>query len=304
MKILLTGATGYIGKKLLPVLVSQGHQVVCCIRDKGRFDISGFDPGQVSVVEADFLDVASLEKIPEDIEAAYYLIHSMSTSVSDFERLEKISAENFRDRLDRTQVRQVIYLSGIINQEKLSRHLSSRRDVELILEEGEYHLTTLRAGIIVGSGSASFEIIRDLVEKLPVMVAPRWLNTRTQPIAIRNVIQFLTGVLDHPSTFDQNFDIGGTEILTYREMLLQFARVRKLKRTIWVVPVMTPKLSSYWLYFITSTSYKLAVNLVNSMKVEVVCQENNLKELLGIELLSYGEAVEAAFDGIERDKQY
>ena len=304
MKILLTGATGYIGKKLLPVLVSQGHQVVCCIRDKGRFDISGFDPGQVSVVEADFLDVASLEKIPEDIEAAYYLIHSMSTSVSDFERLEKISAENFRDRLDRTQVRQVIYLSGIINQEKLSRHLSSRRDVELVLEGGEYHLTTLRAGIIVGSGSASFEIIRDLVEKLPVMVAPRWLNTRTQPIAIGNVIQFLTGVLDHPSTFNQNFDIGGTEILTYREMLLQFARVRKLKRTIWVVPVMTPKLSSYWLYFITSTSYKLAVNLVNSMKVEVVCQENNLKELLGIELLSYGEAVEAAFDGIERDKQY
>ena len=304
MKILLTGATGYIGKRLLPVLVSQGHQVVCCVRDKGRFDISGFDPGQVSVVEADFLDVASLENIPEDIEAAYYLIHSMSTSVSDFERLEKISAENFRDRLDRTQARQVIYLSGIINQEKLSRHLSSRRDVELILEGGKYHLTTLRAGIIVGSGSASFEIIRDLVEKLPVMVAPRWLNTRTQPIAIRNVIQFLTGVLDHPSTFDQNFDIGGTEILTYREMLLQFARVRKLKRTIWVVPVMTPKLSSYWLYFITSTSYKLAVNLVQSMKVEVVCQENNLKELLGIELLSYGEAVEAAFDGIERDKQY
>ena len=303
MKILLTGATGYIGKRLLPVLVSQGHQVVCCVRDKGRFDISGFDPGQVSVVEADFLDLASLENIPEDIEAAYYLIHSMSTSVSDFERLETISAENFRDRLDRTRTRQVIYLSGIINQEKLSRHLSSRRDVELILEEGEYHLTTLRAGIIVGSGSASFEIIRDLVEKLPVMVAPRWLNTRAQPIAIRNVIQFLTGVLDNSSTFDQSFDIGGTEILTYREMLLQFARIRKLKRTIWVVPVMTPRLSSYWLYFITSTSYNLAVNLVNSMKVEVVCKENNLRELLGIELLSYGEAVEAAFDRIKLDKQ-
>ena len=304
MKILLTGATGYIGKKLLPVLVSQGHQVVCCVRDKGRFNISGFDPGQVSVLEADFLDMASLENIPEDIEAAYYLIHSMSTSVSDFERLEKISAENFRDRLDRTKVRQVIYLSGIINQEKLSRHLSSRRDVELILEGGKYHLTTLRAGIIVGSGSASFEIIRDLVEKLPVMVAPRWLNTRTQPIAIRNAVQFLTGVLDHPSTFDRSYDIGGPEILTYREMLLQFARVRKLKRIIWVVPVMTPKLSSYWLYFITSTSYKLAVNLVHSMKVEVVCKENNLNELLGIELLSYGEAVEAAFDRIERDIQY
>jgi len=295
MKILLTGATGYIGKRLLPVLVSQGHQVVCCVRDKGRFDISGFDPALVSVVEANFLDADSLENIPEDIEAAYYLIHSMSTSLSDFERLEKNSAENFRDRLDQTRARQVIYLSGIVNQEKLSRHLSSRRDVELILAGGEYQLTTLRAGIIVGSGSASFEIIRDLVEKLPFMLVPRWLNTRAQPIAIRNVIQFLTGVLGHPSTFDRSYDIGGSEILTYREMLLQFAGVRNLKRTIWVVPVMTPKLSSYWLYFITSTSYKLAVNLVQSMKIEVVCQENNLKELLGIELLSYREAVGAAF---------
>ncbi len=167
--------------------------------------------------------------------------------------------------------------------------------MEEILAEGTYHLTTLRAGIIVGSGSASFEIIRDLVEKLPVMVAPRWLNTRAQPIAIRNVVQFLTGVLDNPECYDQSFDIGGPDILTYKEMLLQFASIRKLRRSIFVVPVMTPKLSSYWLYFITSTSYRLAVNLVNSMKVEVVCQENDLKDKLGIKLLSYQEAVETGF---------
>ncbi len=302
MKILLTGATGYIGKRLLPVLVSQGHEVVCSVRDKDRFDISGFDSAQVSVVEVNFLDEDSLKNIPEDIEVAYYLIHSMSSSISDFERLELISAENFRNCINRTSARQVIYLSGIINEEQLSRHLSSRRAVELALGEGSFHLTTLRAGIIVGSGSASFEIMRDLVEKLPFMVTPRWLNTRAQPIAIRNVVQFLTGVLLHPETFDKSFDIGGPDILTYREMLLEFARIRKLRRTIWVVPVMTPKLSSYWLYFITSTSYRLAVNLVNSMKVEVVCEENNLKDLLQIEPLSYKEAVEMAFDRIAQQE--
>ena len=300
MKILLTGATGYIGKTLLPVLLAQGHEVICCVRDKQGFDPEGHDSAKLRVVEVNFLEEDTLKHIPEDIEVAYYLIHSMSTSISDFERLEKISAENFRKRINNTAASQVIYLSGIINEEKLSRHLSSRRAVELTLAEGTYHLTTLRAGIIVGSGSASFEIIRDLVEKLPVMVAPRWLNTRTQPIAISNVIQFLTGVLKNPSAYDRSYDIGGPDILTYREMLLQYASIRKLRRFIRVVPVMTPKLSSYWLYFITSTSYRLAVNLVNSMKVEVVCKENDLKDILQIELLSYKEAVELASERVSQ----
>ncbi len=302
MKILLSGATGYIGKRILPVLLAEGHQVVCCVRDKDRFDVSGFDPSLVSVIEVNFLDDQSLENIPLDDDAAYYLIHSMATAVSDFERLERISAENFRNRISHTNARQVIYLSGIINEEKLSRHLSSRRAVEKTLAEGSFQLTTLRAGIIVGSGSASFEIIRDLVEKLPLMITPRWLNTRAQPIGIRNVVQFLTGVLLNTPTFGKSFDIGGPDILTYREMLLAFAKIRKLRRTIWVVPVMTPKLSSYWLYFITSTSYRLAVNLVNSMKVEVVCKESDLKDLLGIDFLSYKEAVELAFDRIAQQE--
>lgn len=302
MKILLSGATGYIGKRLLPVLIQDGHHVVCCVRDRDRFDTSAYKPTQITVVEVDFLAESTLKNIPADIEAAYYLIHSMSTTVSDFEELERISAENFKNRMDLTRVQQVIYLSGIVNEEKLSRHLSSRRKVEMILAEGSYHLTTLRAGIIVGSGSASFEIMRDLVEKLPVMITPRWLQTKAQPIGIRNVIQFLSGVLLHPDTYDRSFDIGGPDILSYREMLLEFARIRKLRRTIWVVPVMTPRISSYWLYFITSTSYKLAVNLVNSMKVEVVCKENNLKDLLKIDLLSYSESVELAFDRIKQQE--
>lgn len=302
MKILLTGATGYIGKRLLPLLLDKGHEVVCCVRDKNRFDPAFNPKEQLQVIELNFLEKESLDVIPEDIDAAYYLIHSMSATKDDFESLESASAKNFRDAIDRTNAKQVVYLSGIVNEEKLSKHLRSRKKVEDILASGEYRLTTLRAGIIVGSGSASFEIIRDLVEKLPLMVAPRWLNTKSQPIAIRNVLEFLSGVLMQEETFDKSFDIGGPEILTYRQMLLRFAKVRKLKRTIITLPVMTPRLSSYWLYFVTSTSYKLAVNLVNSMKVEIVGKPNKLHEMLKIDLLSYEQAVQNAFDKIEQQE--
>ena len=298
MKILLTGATGYIAKRLLPVLLRDGHEVYCCVRDRRRFDASHIRGGNYKVIEVDFLKKDELNNIPEDIDAAYYLIHSMTGTVKDFHELEAESAKNFRARMSETGVKQVVYLGGIVNEKKLSRHLESRYEVEKILAQGNYHLTTLRAGIIVGSGSASFEIIRDLVEKLPVMIAPRWLNTRSQPIAIRNVIQFLDGVLFNPKTYDRSFDIGGPEILTYRELLLKFAKIRKLKRFVWTVPIMTPKLSSYWLYFVTSTSYKLAVNLVDSMKVEVICSENDLHNWLNIDLIPYEKAVSLAFDMI------
>jgi len=299
MKILLTGGTGYIAQRLLPVLLRNGHEVVCCVRDWKRFNSQKYGSEALSVVEADFLKPETLLNIPGDIDAAYYLIHSMSTSTGDFEKMEETSAINFRDAVQKTKARQVIYLSGITNEEKLSKHLSSRKNVESVLASGSYALTTLRAGIIIGSGSASFEIIRDLVEKLPVMIAPRWLKTPTQPIAIRNVIDYLTGVLLNAATFNNSYDIGGPDIMNYKEMLLRFARVRGLRRRIGIVPVMTPKLSSYWLYFITSTSYPLAQNLVDSMKVEVICRENNLNELLGINPVNYEEAIREAFERIE-----
>jgi len=299
MKVLLTGATGYIGKRLLMALLKEDHEVICCVRDKRRFDITKYNSALLSVIEVNFLREETLERIPDDIDVAYYLIHSMSATTGDFQIMEEDSARNFRDRISQTQAKQVIYLSGIVNETDLSKHLSSRKSVEDILFSGGYHLTTLRAGIIVGSGSASFEIIRDLIEKLPIMIAPRWLNTRSQPICIRNVIEFLKGVLHLEETYDNNYDIGGPEVLTYKEMLLKFAKVRKLKRSIWTIPVLTPKLSSYWLYFVTSTSYKLSINLVNSMKIEVVCRENNLAEMLDIKLIPYEEAVEMAFDKIK-----
>lgn len=299
MKILLTGGTGYIAQRLLPVLLDKGHEVICCVRDRKRFNSEKYSSGSVSVVEADFLKPETLSDIPRNIDAAYYLIHSMSTSSGDFEEMEELSAINFRDAIQKTKARQVIYLSGIVNESKLSKHLSSRLNVERMLASESYALTTLRAGIIIGSGSASFEIIRDLVEKLPVMIAPRWLKTPTQPIAVRDVIDFLKGVLLNEKTYNHSYDIGGPDIMNYKEMLLRFAKVRGLRRRIGIVPVMTPKLSSYWLYFITSTSYSLAQNLVDSMKVEVICRKNNLNELLGITPASYEEAIREAFERIE-----
>jgi uncharacterized protein YbjT (DUF2867 family) len=304
MKILLTGATGYIGKRLLPVLINQGHEVVCCVRDKQRFPSDGiYSHLNISLFEVDFLNEvpSSSASLLKDIDAAYYLIHSMSSNVKNFERLEEKSANNFVKLIKETSAKQIIYLGGITNEEKLSKHLASRKKVEEILSQSGIPLTAIKAGIIVGSGSASFEIIRDLVEKLPVMITPKWLNTKNQPIAIRNVLEYLTGVLPRQETFNKSYDIGGPDVLSYKEMLLQFAEIRGLKRCIFTVPVMTPRLSSYWLYFVTATSYKLAVNLVNSMKIEVVAKDNSLEKMLGVKPISYKQAVLLAFQRIEED---
>lgn len=302
MKILLTGATGYIGKRLLPILVKQGHEVVCCVRDKNRFYCPIEFQKNVSVIEVDFLKIETLTAIPTNIDAAYYLIHSMSDPDENYDDLEKLSAENFVYGIEKTTATQVIYLSGIVNDKSLSKHLSSRKKVEDVLNSGKFAMTTLRAGIIVGSGSASFEIIRDLVNKLPVMITPKWLKTRCQPIAITDVLEFLSKSLLNPVTYGNSFDIGGPDILTYKEMLLGFAKAKKLKRWIYTVPIMTPKLSSYWLYFVTSTSYKLASALVSSMKVEVICSDNKINDLLDVNPMSYEKALSRALIKVDEDK--
>jgi uncharacterized protein YbjT (DUF2867 family) len=252
-------------------------------------------------IEADLLKPVPSSLYTLDIDVAFYLVHSMSTSISEFMNEEALSAENFADFIRQTNCHQIIYLSGISNSKKLSRHLQSRRNVEDILRKSEKHVTVLRAGIIVGSGSASFEIIRDLMEKMPVIVAPTWVKTLCQPVAVGNVPKYLMGCMLNPLTYDQTFDIGGAEILSYKQMLLQYAEVRGLKRHIYVVPFISPRISSYWLYFVTSTSYYLAVNLVDSMKVEVVCKDTRLKDILGITPLTYGEACKRALERINMD---
>ncbi|MFD2566486.1 SDR family oxidoreductase [Pseudotenacibaculum haliotis] len=300
MKILLTGATGYIGKRLLPTLVERGYEVVCCVRDKKRFHPPKSLLPSIDIIEIDLLNKDSLSKIPKNIDGAYYLVHSMASS-SDYQKLEKESAINFRIAIEQTNATHVIYLSGIINESSLSKHLSSRKIVEEELDKGTFHLTTIRAGIIIGSGSASFEIIRDLVEKLPIMITPKWLRTKCQPIGIGDVISILTKTLFNTQTYDRNFDVGSYDVLSYKDMLLEFGRVRNLKRTIFIMPVMTPRLSSYWLYFVTSTSYRLAVALVNSMKVEVTCRNDELIKLLQIKPLSYRESLNKAFTKIQNN---
>ncbi len=301
MKILLTGSSGYIGKRLLPILVENGHDVICCVRDLNRFTPPEYLKSRIKIIQVDLLDKSTLDNIPQEIDGAFYLVHSMSAS-SDYELLEQESAGNFRNAMNKTNVEHVVYLSGIVNESVLSKHLASRKNVETELSKGNYHLTTLRAGIIIGSGSASFEIMRDLVEKLPVMITPKWLNTKCQPIGISDVISILSKTMLNPGTYDRNFDIGGPDILTYKEMLLEFGRMRNLKRFILTIPVMTPKLSSYWLYFVTSTSYKLAVALVNSMKIEVICRNHDINEILGIQPMNYREALKGAFSKIENNE--
>ncbi len=301
MKILLTGANGYIGMRLLPQLLELGHGVICAVRDENRLSIDDQTKAQLQIIEVDFLKEFIPGRIPKDIDVAFYLIHSMSSSTTDFDDKEAQSAQTFNQYMAETKVQQVIYLSGIVNDEKLSKHLSSRKNVEDILYQGGFNLTVLRAGIIVGSGSSSFEIIRDLCEKLPFMITPKWVLTKTQPIAIRDVVQFLTGVVGNKKTYNDSFDIGGPDVLTYKEMLQQYAKARAFKNWIVTVPIMTPKLSSYWLYFVTSTSYKLAINLVDSMKMEVVAKDRRLQELLGIETHSYKEAIAMAFKKIEQN---
>ncbi|AUP77224.1 SDR family oxidoreductase [Flavivirga eckloniae] len=301
MKVLLTGATGYIGKRLLPVLLEMGCYVVCGVRDKNKFYLENAFQGKLEVIEIDLTKRESLDNIPRDIDFAYYLVHSMSAS-KNYSVLEKESAINFREALGKTNANQVIYLSGIVNSQTLSKHLNSRKNVEIELGKGKYALTCVRAGIIIGSGSASFEIIRDLVEKLPIMIAPKWLKTKCQPIGISDVIKILTGVIDNEKVFDKSYDIASGDVLTYKDMLLDFASVRGLKRYIWTVPVMTPRLSSYWLYFVTSTSYKLAVSLVDSMKVEVIANNDDINKILNIQPLAYTDCIRQAFKKIEQNE--
>ena len=291
VKILLTGATGYIGRQLLPVLVQAGHRVVCCVRDRRKLTPLREWQDRIEVIELDFLERSTLDSIPVDIDGAYYLIHSMTSTGAGLNQAEALAATNFRDYVSATHVSHVVFLSGICNDPRLSKHLASRKNVEEILSGGRYHFTALRAGIIIGLGSASFEIIRHLVIKLPLMIGPSWLLTRSQPISIRNVIQCLDKALFNHECFGRNFDIGGPDVMTYKEMLMQLARFRGSRRRIYAMPVVFPRLSALWLYLLTPASFPLAVHLVNSMRVEVVARDDRLLKLLGIHPMTFQESV-------------
>ncbi|AMR34367.1 epimerase [Mucilaginibacter sp. PAMC 26640] len=299
MKVLLAGANGYIGTRLIPVLLEKGCNVVCLVRDKRRFHEQSDYADRVTLITGDLLK-EDIEPFPQDIDAACYLVHSMAQA-ADFANLEAQSAHNFATELNKTNCKQVVYLSGITNDTDLSNHLLSRKHVEDVLKECKAAVTVLRAAIIIGSGSSSFEIIRDLTEKLPVMTVPRWVNTKCQPIAIRDVLGYLDGVLLNENAFNKTFDIGGPDILSFKQMMLTYAKVRKLKRHIITLPFLSPKISSYWLYFVTSTSYSLAQSLVDSMKNETIMKNHDIDNVVKRECLSYEEALQLAFNKIEQN---
>ncbi len=301
-KILITGANGFVGKRLILCLLSQGHQVYALCRIKGA-KIFAEEMPNLHYIWGDLRNSETIENIPKDIEAAYYLVHSMSEIVGNLIDTELQVVEQFLKGIKNSDVKQIIYLGGIINDEKkLSPHLQSRLLVEKALKQSGIPYTILRASIIIGGGSASFEIIRDLCEKLPIMIAPRWVNTLCQPIAISDVLFYLSSVLLNEKCIDKTFDIGGPEALTFKEVMLRYAKFRNLRRLIINVPLLTPRLSSYWLVFITSVRYSLCSYLVESMKTPTVVQLKGIQQIFPHTCLTYTEALKLTFQKISQNE--
>lgn len=286
MNILLTGATGFIGSHLLPKLLDN-HHVWALTRNPKKIKCK--HPNLI-ILKGDLLQIDSLQ-IPKEIDTAFYFAHSMKDNQKNFDQLEKKATENFRGILSNTSAKQIIYIGGLSHGTDLSKHMQSRKEVEEILSQSKIPVTIFRCGIIVGSGSASFEIIRDLTEKLPIMIAPKWISRSCDPIDLDNVLEYLLHSIEDPRFKGQSFEISGPDRLTYKELLYEYAKIRKLNRLIITVPVLTPRLSSLWLYFVTSTNFALARSLIDSVKNDAICDKPIPNELK-IPCLSYEESLE------------
>jgi uncharacterized protein YbjT (DUF2867 family) len=301
-KILITGATGYIGRRLKNrLLVNQNYQLRLFVRNKRKV---GENVRQsVEIVEGDTFNKEKLAQALAGIDVAFYLIHSMGAD-KDFKSLDRISAENFRDACIDAGVKKIIYLGGLGVKETASKHLLSRIETGEILSARQDKITTIwiRAGVIIGAGSASFEIIRNLAQKLPVMITPRWVNTKTQPIAVDDVLSYLEESISLKNTGNTVVDIGA-EIMSFREMMVAAGRTMGLKRFLIPVPVLSPRLSSYWLVLITTVPFKVAGSLVEGLKSETVQQNDNAALFFpAIQPMSFAHAVERAIDEIEKDQ--
>jgi uncharacterized protein YbjT (DUF2867 family) len=295
MRVLVTGATGFVGGRLVPQLLAAGHEVTALVRDADRYDA----PDGARVVEGDLLDPGSFDDAL-DVDAAYYLVHSMRAG-EDFAERDRTCARNFVAAADAAGLDRVIYLGGLGEErEDLSKHLRSRREVEAILDEAEADLTTLRAAIIVGADSASFEMVRQLADRLPVMVTPKWVHTDCQPIAIADVLAYLVGVLDHPETADDTYEIGGPEVLTYAEVLQRTAAALGHRLYLLPVPVLSPNLSAYWVDLVTTVPKSVAHPLILGLKNPVVVNDDRLQELLAVDRTPFDVAVRRAL-GLDPD---
>jgi len=293
--VLVTGATGFIGKRLVGALLTEGYKVRCLVR---RPD-APLPPG-VDRAVGDLLEPLTLSNALAEVDTAYYLVHSMGGSRAGFDRRDRTAAEYFVKAAKSAGLRRTIYLGGLGETgDNLSEHLKSRLEVEKILWNGTFKTTVLRAAVIIGAGGASFEIIRSLVKHLPFMITPRWVATRCQPIAVTDVIRYLTGCLADERTAGQTFDIGGPDILTYRQMIERFAKITGKFVVIVPVPVLTPKLSSYWVGLMTPVKPSISMPLIEGLANEVVCREEQIREYLPIPLTSYDIAVKDALAEME-----
>lgn len=292
--VLVTGAAGYLGGRLVPVLLQTGHEIRCLARTPGKLDDEAWRD-DVEVVAGDVTDPTSLDRALAGIDAAYYLVHSIGGGVS-WASQDRRAAEVFRDAAARAKLDQVIYLGGLGDERTdLSEHLASRHEVGDILRSGPVPIIELRAAVIIGSGSASFEMLRHLVEKLPVMVTPRWVHSRCQPIAVRDVLACLVGVLGHAEANGRMFEIGGPDVLTYADMMRIYSEVAGLpKRLILPVPVLSPRLSSLWIGLVTPVPPSLGRPLIDSLVHDVVVRESSIGEIVPAPETPFREAVELA----------